>query len=57
MKLSKKNKSILYFLIIVLGGLLAGIGYAIKVEHPVNTICFISGITLFIAGTLLFLEL
>lgn len=46
---------ILSLLLIPLGILLIGIGYTMKMGHPVNTFVFLSGIVLVIFGVVFFI--
>lgn len=48
--MNKNSKIVLYILSILLGYLLMGVGYTIKIGHPINTICMLLGMILFLLG-------
>jgi len=48
--MTKSIRIILSVLIIIVGWVLAGIGFTTTMGHPVNTILFLAGIGLFIGG-------
>jgi NhaP-type Na+/H+ or K+/H+ antiporter len=55
----KKNDKLLLFTIgvTIIGWLLMGIGYTIKLGHPINTICFLLGFALIIVGIVFFIKI
>jgi predicted phage tail protein len=48
--MTKSVQMILSVLIIIVGWLLAGIGFTTTIGHPKNTMLFLAGIGLFIGG-------
>ena len=56
--MNKNNKIVLYILSILLGYLLMVEGYTMKIGHPINTICMLVGMILFLSGIIfLFIKL
>lgn len=55
--MKRSTKLLLILLIIVFGWLIAGFGFTTKLEHPVNTICFIFGFVQIIIGIVFFIKI
>jgi hypothetical protein len=53
--MSPNKKLLLTLLTFIVGWFLMGIGYTIKLGHPINTICFLFGLTLIIVGIIFFI--
>ena len=52
--MKKEYKIILSIIAIFLGWLLTGFGFTAKIAHPINTICFLFGLCLSVAGIIYF---
>ena len=56
--MNKNIKIVLCILSMLLGYLLMGVGYTMKIGHPINTICMLLGMILFLLGIVfLFIKL
>ncbi|WP_310558846.1 hypothetical protein [Flavobacterium sp.] len=55
--MNNKTKLLLSLLTLIFGWLLMGIGYTIKLGHPINTICFLLGFVLIIVGVVFFIKI
>ena len=49
-KMNRKSKIFISLLLIISGWLMAGIGFTIKIGHPINTVLFLFGLLASVIG-------
>jgi hypothetical protein len=54
--MTKTSKIILSITSIILGWFLCGFGFTTSIEHPLNTVCFLSGVGLFLVGSVFLIK-